>query len=99
MKRVKKKLIDILKILNSGGVRKEPVYVQKIFFVPLTRAYLCSNCSVVGASSKRCPRCESTALVNLSRFIPVCKQSIKLVTHRTHEIKNENTRSRSRLLN
>jgi hypothetical protein len=64
---MKKKLLNLLNKLNNA--KPERVCELKAFFVPRSRAYLCANCDAIGASSKRCPRCESVALLNLSKFI------------------------------
>jgi hypothetical protein len=34
--------------------------------IPLTRAYLCQDCSAVGNSAMSCPACASTVLLGLA---------------------------------
>lgn len=56
----------------------EPVYRQTMFFAPLSRAYWCSDCDTVGEDSRRCPACQSTALLSLARVFPRHAGSIHL---------------------
>jgi hypothetical protein len=86
---MKNKLLNLLNKLNSP--KPERVYEQKVYFVPRSRAYLCENCDAIGGSAKRCPRCDSVALLHLSKFIQEHKDTIKLVSHKS----NENSRSRT----
>ena len=37
--------------------------------IPLTGAWLCANCSVVGNSSKQCPACAGAALLTLATVL------------------------------
>jgi len=49
--------------------------------IPLNRALLCSECRTVSDSPQGCPKCGSSALFGLWRFIPNCENSaIKLTT-------------------
>jgi hypothetical protein len=57
----------------------ERIYQQTIFFASRESCYLCTNCDTVGTSSMRCPCCQSTALVNLSRFIKSTEGGARLV--------------------
>jgi hypothetical protein len=50
-------------------------------YIPLAGAYLCSDCNVIGVNSRTCARCCSTALLALSRVIPVDHGGAKLVCH------------------
>jgi uncharacterized paraquat-inducible protein A len=59
--------------------KAERIYDQTIFFAARESCYLCTNCDTVGASSMRCPSCQSSALVNLSRFIKSTEGGARLV--------------------
>ena len=48
-------------------------------FVNLTDAYLCCDCEAIGNSANRCPRCQSDALIALSRAIRPHRDSIRIV--------------------
>ncbi len=48
-------------------------------FVNLSNAYLCSQCEAIGNSANRCPRCQSDALIAITRVIPRHRDSIRLV--------------------
>jgi hypothetical protein len=48
-------------------------------FINLGDAYLCSDCEAVGNSANRCPRCQSDALIAVSRVIPQHQDSIRIV--------------------
>lgn len=38
-------------------------------YIPLTSAYLCSDCSCVSNCSRQCPACASEALMGLSGIL------------------------------
>lgn len=48
-------------------------------FVNLAEAYLCSVCEAVGDSANRCPRCQSDALMAITRVIQRHRDSIRIV--------------------
>jgi DNA-directed RNA polymerase subunit RPC12/RpoP len=50
-----------------------------VTFINLTEAYLCSDCEAVGNSAVRCPRCQSNALIAITRAIPRHRDCIRLL--------------------
>jgi len=48
-------------------------------FIDLTDTYFCTDCQAVGNSANRCPRCQSDALIAISRAIPRHRDSIHIV--------------------
>jgi hypothetical protein len=48
-------------------------------FINLADAHLCSDCEAVGDSAIRCPRCQSNALIAVSRAIHRHRDSIRFV--------------------
>lgn len=46
----------------------------------LNACYLCSECLAVGNNSRACPHCASSAVLGLSRVIPVHQDRIRLVS-------------------
>ena len=54
-------------------------------FVNLADAYLCTDCEAIGNSANRCPRCQSDALIALSRAIPRHRDSIRIVCEPVEE--------------
>ena len=48
-------------------------------FVNLSEAYLCCDCEAVGNCCAHCPRCQSSALIAITRAIPRHRDSIRLV--------------------
>jgi hypothetical protein len=48
-------------------------------FINLADAHLCSECEAVGNSAIRCPRCQSEALIAITRAIRRHRDSIRLV--------------------
>jgi uncharacterized paraquat-inducible protein A len=48
-------------------------------FINLAEAHLCSECEAVGNSAIRCPRCQSEALIAITRAIRRHRDSIRLV--------------------
>jgi hypothetical protein len=48
-------------------------------FVNLADAYLCSDCEAVGDSATRCPRCQSNALLAITRIIHRHHDRIRIV--------------------
>jgi hypothetical protein len=52
---------------------REPVFIN------LGEAFLCTDCEALGNSANRCPRCQSQALINISRAIPPHRDSIRII--------------------
>lgn len=48
-------------------------------FVNLSEAYLCSDCEAIGNSASRCTRCQSTALIAVSRALPRHRDGIRML--------------------
>jgi hypothetical protein len=48
-------------------------------FMNLAVAHLCCDCEAVGNSATRCPRCQSNALIAVSRAIPRHRDGIRMV--------------------
>jgi len=48
-------------------------------FVNLVDAHLCTDCEAVGDSAIRCPRCQSEALIAVSRAIHRHRDSIRII--------------------
>lgn len=48
-------------------------------FVNLSDAHLCTDCEAVGDSAIRCPRCQSNALIAVSRAIRRHRDSIRII--------------------
>jgi len=48
-------------------------------FVNLADAHLCSDCEAVGDSAIRCPRCQSNALIAVTRAIQRHRDSIRII--------------------
>ena len=48
-------------------------------FVNLSEAYLCSDCEAIGNSASRCTRCESTALIAVTRALPRHRDGIRIL--------------------
>lgn len=48
-------------------------------FMNLSEAHLCSDCEAVGNSATRCPRCQSNALIAVSRALPRHRDGIRMV--------------------
>lgn len=53
--------------------------MQQSTFMNLADAYLCTDCEAVGNSASHCPRCQSTALIAITRAIPRHRDSIRLI--------------------
>lgn len=53
--------------------------VRDATFINLADAYLCSDCEAVGDSTNRCPRCQSDALIAVTRAIRRHRDGIRLV--------------------
>lgn len=53
--------------------------MQEPTFINLGDAYLCTECEAVGNCANRCPRCQSSALIAISRVIPRHRDSIRLI--------------------
>lgn len=53
--------------------------MREPIFINLAESYLCSDCEAVGNSANRCPRCQSDALLALSRALPRHRDSIRMV--------------------
>jgi len=54
-------------------------------FVNLAEAYLCCDCEAVGNSANRCPRCQSNALIAVTRALPRHRDCIRMVCGRVAE--------------
>jgi hypothetical protein len=54
-------------------------FVGKPAFFNLREAYLCSDCEAVGNSANRCPRCQSNALIAVSRALPHHCDSLRII--------------------
>jgi hypothetical protein len=48
------------------SVRGEPMTLISMQHMPLTRAYLCEDCSCIGNCAEQCPACASRALIGLA---------------------------------
>jgi hypothetical protein len=48
-------------------------------FMNLSEAHLCCDCEAVGNSATRCPRCQSNALIAVSRALPRHQDGIRMV--------------------
>ena len=48
-------------------------------FVNLSEAYLCSDCEAIGNSASRCTRCQSNALIAVSRALPRHRDGIRML--------------------
>ena len=48
-------------------------------FVNLGDAHLCCNCEAIGDSASRCPRCQSDALIAVTRAIHRNAEGIKMI--------------------
>jgi len=53
--------------------------MREATFINLGEAYLCTDCEAVGNSANRCPRCQSTALIAVTRAIPRHRDSIRII--------------------
>lgn len=53
--------------------------IRDATFVNLADAHLCSDCEAVGNSAIRCPRCQSEALIAITRAIRRHRDSIHMV--------------------
>ena len=53
--------------------------MRELTFINLAEAHLCSDCEAVGNSANRCPRCQSDALIAVSRALPRHRDSIRMV--------------------
>jgi primosomal protein N' len=53
--------------------------MRQLTFINLGEAYLCSECEAVGNSANSCPRCQSTALIAVTRAIPRHRDSIRII--------------------
>ena len=51
----------------------------ELTFVNLAEAHLCCDCEAVGNSATRCPRCQSNALIAVSRALPRHRDGIRMV--------------------
>lgn len=54
-------------------------------FVDLADAHLCTDCEAVGNSAIRCPRCQSQALIAVSRAIRRHRDSIRIICDGSYE--------------
>lgn len=53
--------------------------MRELVFINLGEAYLCTDREALGNSATRCPRCQSQALINVSRAIPRHRDSIRII--------------------
>lgn len=53
--------------------------MRELTFINLAEAHLCSDCLAIGNSANRCPRCQSDALLAVSRALPRQRDSIRIV--------------------
>jgi hypothetical protein len=53
--------------------------MRKPTFINLAEAHLCSECEAIGDSASRCPRCQSDALIAVSRALPRHRDGIRMV--------------------
>ncbi len=53
--------------------------MRKPTFINLGEAHLCSECEAIGDSASRCPRCQSDALIAVTRALPRHRDGIRLV--------------------
>jgi len=60
-------------------VKPEPTFVN------LSEAYLCSDCEAIGNSASRCTRCQSNALIAVSRALPRHRDGIRMVCRPVEE--------------
>ena len=56
-------------ILNKKQDEHDAILCTEPAHFLLTSAYLCPDCNSVGNSSKQCPACASTVLLNLSTVL------------------------------
>lgn len=59
--------------------------MREVTFINLAEAYLCSDCEAVGNSSTHCPRCQSDALLAVTRAIPRHRDCIRIVCSPSEE--------------
>lgn len=62
-----------------GLTEQEAAIMFEPTFVNLADAYLCADCEAVGNSANRCPRCQSDALLAITRAIPRHRDSIRII--------------------
>jgi hypothetical protein len=55
-------------------------------FMNLSEAHLCCDCEAVGNSATRCPRCQSNALIAVSRALPRHRDGIRMVCNPVEEV-------------
>ena len=48
-------------------------------FGNLVEAHLCCDCEAIGNSATRCPRCQSDALIAVTRALPRHQDGIRMV--------------------
>lgn len=63
----------------------EGVGLRQPTFINLSEAYLCSDCEAVGNSANRCPRCQSRALMAITRAMPRHRDTIRIVCRALEE--------------
>lgn len=54
-------------------------FKPELTFVNLAEAHLCCDCEAVGNSATRCPRCQSNALIAVSRALPRHQDGIRMI--------------------
>lgn len=52
---------------------------RELTFIDLAEAYLCTDCEALGNCAMQCPRCQSTALIAVTRAIPRHRDSIRII--------------------
>jgi hypothetical protein len=70
------------------GIPKVEIQVRSKLpptFINLRDAYLCSACEAIGNSANRCPRCQSDALIAVTRAMPRHQDSIRIICHPLEE--------------
>jgi len=53
--------------------------MREPIFINLADAHLCSDCEAVGDSANRCPRCQSNALIAVTRVLPRHRDSVRMI--------------------
>ena len=66
-------------------LRGVPAMRERIF-VNLSEAFLCADCEAVGNSANRCSRCQSSALIAITRVLPRHRDSIRLIYEPLDEV-------------
>jgi hypothetical protein len=59
--------------------------MRELTFINLADAHLCSDCEAVGNSAIRCPRCQSDALIAVTRAMPRHRDCIRILCRPVEE--------------